>query len=109
VIARDVDVTRLLGRRVRDVEGRAVGRIEELVCEVELREQGRDYVVREFHVGAFGLLEALTGSAFARALLRRFGGASRYKRYCVSWEWMDLRDPERPRLTRTREELPEAE
>ena len=106
---REITVSRLVGRRVRDSEGRSVGRIEELVCEIELHAQGREYVVREICVGTFGLFEALAGSAFARSILRLAGLSGRVEGYRVPWEWLDLREPERPRLTRRREELPVVE
>ncbi len=57
--AREVQVEQLIGRRVRDAAGRPVGRIEELICEIELHEHGRDYVVREFRIVTFGWLNAL--------------------------------------------------
>jgi sporulation protein YlmC with PRC-barrel domain len=105
--AREVRVTELIGRRVRDATGRSIGRIEELICEIELRPEGRDYVVRELHVGAAGFLEAMAGSMLARGLLRTVGRGSGYTRYRVPWEAMDLADPERPRITVPRERLAE--
>lgn len=106
---REVRLSHLVGRRVRDVAGRSVGRIEELRAEIELHEHGNDYVVVEFHVGAYGALEALAGGRFARHLLRRLGGAVGYTRRCVPWDRMDLGDPDRPRLTCRAEELPGSE
>lgn len=103
--AREIRVTELVGRRVRDATGRSIGRIEELICEIELRDGGRDYVVREMHVGALAFLEALAGSTLARALLRTIGRGSGYRRYRVPWEAIDLADPEHPRLTVRVEEL----
>jgi sporulation protein YlmC with PRC-barrel domain len=103
--AREIRVTDLVGRRVYDAAGRSIGRIEELICEIELRPEGRDYVVRELHVGAAGFLEAIAGSTLARRLLRTVGRGSGYTRYRVPWEVVDLGDPERPRITLRREEL----
>lgn len=102
---REIRVTELIGRRVRDVEGRAVGRVEELICEIALRPDGRDYVVREIHVGSTGFLEALTSGALMRSLVRTLGGSSTVTRYRVPWEAMDLSEPERPRLRISRERL----
>jgi hypothetical protein len=92
-------VAQLVGRRVRNAEGRSIGRIEELLCEIELREGGADYVVREFHVGTFGRLDALAGTVLTRDLLRTFGRAAGYRQHRVPWEAMDLSDPARPRTT----------
>ncbi len=106
---REITVSRLVGRRLLDSAGRSVGRIEELVCEIELHAHGREYVVRELHVGTFGRFEALAGSAFSRSILRLAGLSGRVGRHRVPWEWLDLHDPDRPRLTRRREELPAVE
>jgi hypothetical protein len=95
---RQIRVSDLVGRRVYDVEGRSIGRVEEMRAEIELHELGADYVVVEFHVGAFGALEALAGGRFAREFLRMFGRLTRYRRHRVPWAVMDLADPSRPRV-----------
>jgi sporulation protein YlmC with PRC-barrel domain len=105
VSVREIRVTDLIGRRVRDRDGRSIGRVEELVCEIQLRAEGRDYLVREIHVGTVGFLEAVGGSALARALFRTVGRGSGYTRYRVPWEALDLTDAERPRVTISREEM----
>ena len=95
---REVRVERLAGRRVRDGEGRLVGRIEEMLCEVVLHGHGRDYVVTTFRIGAFGWVDALAGSVLSRELLKTVGRAFGYRALHVGWERMDLTDPEHPRL-----------
>jgi sporulation protein YlmC with PRC-barrel domain len=105
VTAREVRLSQIVGRRVRDAVGRSVGRLEELRAEIELHSHGNDYVVVEYVVGAYGALEALAGARFARHLLRRLGRVGGYRRYTIPWERMDLGDPERPRLTCRAEEL----
>lgn len=102
---REVRIEQLLGRRVRDAEGRDVGRIEELVAEIELHERGRDYVVREVQLGHYPVLGFLAGISLGRGLLRTIGRGSGYVRYRVPWEAMDLADPDRPRIRVRREEL----
>jgi sporulation protein YlmC with PRC-barrel domain len=96
-MARDVTLSRLVGRMVRDKDGRTVGRIEELIATIHLREHGNDYLVTEFHLGAYGYLEALTGSRFAQKLLQHIP-VFRYRAYRIPWNMMDLTEPERPRL-----------
>jgi sporulation protein YlmC with PRC-barrel domain len=98
-------VSHLIGRVVRDSDGHKVGRVEELLARIELHEHGNDYVVAEFHVGAYGLLEALTGGVFAQKLVQRIGSVVGYRRFRIPWEWMDLSDPVHPRLKRTRADL----
>jgi sporulation protein YlmC with PRC-barrel domain len=102
---RELLVTDLVGRTVRDMDGRSVGRLEELRAEIELHERGNEYVVREFYVGTYGVLEAVTGARFARHLVQRFGRLVGYERYAIPWEWMDLSDPKRPGVARRKEEL----
>ena len=43
--ARTVSLNDLVGRVVHDVEGRRIGRIEELEAEIELEGDGNEYVV----------------------------------------------------------------
>ena len=104
-MSRELLLGHLIGRLVRDVDGLKVGRIEELLARIELHEHGNDYAVVEFHVGAYGLMEALTGGVFAQKLVQRMGSVVGYRRFRIPWEWMDLSDPLHPRLNHTRAEL----
>lgn len=97
-----VRVDLLTGRMVRDPAGRRVGRIRELVGEVERPGSG-EYVVREFHLSNGGLLEALGGVHLARVLADRLG--RKPNRRIVGWRDLDLSDPERPRLRRPLAEI----
>lgn len=102
--AREIVLTRLLNRRVVDAAGEVVGRLEELHAEVA-PEDPAEYVITEFHLGAYALFEAIAGGAFGRALARlvwRHG----YRRYVVPWALMDLSDPRRPRVRVPKHELP---
>ena len=90
----EVHVEQLVGRRVVDVDGRPIGRVEEVRAE---RDNG-EWIVREYVLGANGLLERLA----AERLVASFFGpwARRRDRHTVPWDALDLSDPERPRLTR---------
>ena len=90
-------VDRLVGRMVRDPDGRRVGRIRELVAEVAAPGSG-EYVVRDFHLSTGGLLEAIGGHQLMRVIGDRLGRKPAWQ--TVSWRDMDLSDPERPRLRR---------
>jgi sporulation protein YlmC with PRC-barrel domain len=92
----------LIGRRVVDANGEVVGRLEEIVAEYV----DGDYVVREFHVGALAAFERLGTGMLGRGLLRLIGGDRLYKGYAVPWRQMDLSDPEHPRATVAKAELP---
>jgi hypothetical protein len=104
-MSHDVPLHHLLGRTVRDPNGRAVGRLEELRAEIELHEDGNDYVVTEFHVGSFGAIESIAGPYFARLLLRRLGRFIPYSNHRIRWDRMDLTDPRNPRSLDTVEDL----
>lgn len=104
-MSREVAIHHLLGRMVHDPNGRKVGRVEELRAEIELHEDGNDYVVTEFHVGSFGAIESLAGPYFARQLLHRLGRFSHYSGHRIPWDRIDLSDPRNPKSLDTLEEL----
>ena len=83
-----VRLDRLVGRTVRDLDGRRVGRLEEFRA---VRREGT-WVISEYVIGVAGLLERF-GMAL-RLLLGRAGGHG----YVARWDQIDLSDPERPRL-----------
>jgi sporulation protein YlmC with PRC-barrel domain len=98
VSAREIRLSDLVGRVVRDADGHKVGRIEELRAEIALEGGRNEYDVVEIHVGAYGALEALAGARFLRALSRRLGRAAGYESRRIPWDRLDLGDPEHPRL-----------
>lgn len=96
----ELRVELLVGTQVTDVHGERVGRIEELVAE----QRGAVWVVTEYHLGAAVVFERVMHFV---ALLPPFHRipfrTGRIQR--VSWERMDLSDPEHPRLHCARAEL----
>jgi len=99
----EVHVHSLIGRRVHDVEGKRVGRIEELCVE----RRNDEAHVTEFLVGEYGMLERFAGGALARSLLRLLPSAHRGRR--IAWELLDLSDPHHPRLRVTKDAVPSDE
>ena len=95
----EVHVERILGRRVRDVHGVVIGRVEEIVTE----DDGEERIVTQFHVGPAALLERLARFVKQLPLL----GALPLMRweYRISWELFDLGDPHDLRVRCTRAEL----
>jgi sporulation protein YlmC with PRC-barrel domain len=91
---REVQVELLLSRRVLALNGRPVGRLEEIQAEL----RGGACYVTEFHVGAYALFERLAASSIGRELLKLIGVNRKGGGYRVPWDKLDLRDPARPRL-----------
>lgn len=83
--AKEARVERLIGRRVLDLRGRSIGRLEEIRAEPD----HDGYRVSEYLIGSYGLIERL---AMTR-LWRRARG------YRARWDQIDLSDPDCPRLT----------
>jgi sporulation protein YlmC with PRC-barrel domain len=91
---RTINLELLLSRQVFAVNGRAVGRIEEIRAEAD----GDDLVVMEYHLGAPAVLERLSASHIGAAILDVFS-LRKQKGYRVPWDKLDLSDPQHPRLT----------
>ena len=92
-MTRELHVELLLNRRVLALNGRPVGRIEEIRAET----RGGECVVTEYLIGAYALFERLAAWSVGRAILRTLRG-KRNHGYRVPWNALDLSDAERPRL-----------
>ena len=97
---RIISVSELLGRSVRDVDGKRLGRIEELNAEIVLHEWGNDYSVTSVSVGRYGPLDMLASGRFVQQFVQRMRGLIEYGRFEIPWNWLDLSDPAHPRLLR---------
>jgi PRC-barrel domain len=91
---REIPLERLLGRRVVDADGRALGRIEEVHAE---RRDG-ELVVLEWVLGTGGLVERLGLLPMARAL---FGWPAPRAPEVLDWTELDLSDLDKPRRRST--------
>jgi sporulation protein YlmC with PRC-barrel domain len=103
---RTVALSDLLGRVVRDPDGRKLGRIEGLNAEISIEHGRSDYVVTHVSVGRFRSFDIIATGNFVQQLVRRLKRATGYHRYEIPWDWMDLADPKHPRVLRREEELP---
>jgi hypothetical protein len=100
-MVREAYVDLLVNRRVRALNGRVMGRIEEIKAE-----EGDDgWRVTEFLIGSFVLLERLAGHTLGRAVLRAFRLTRAGGGYRVRWDQLDLSDLMNPRLSCTVDEL----
>jgi sporulation protein YlmC with PRC-barrel domain len=98
----DVKLELLIGRRVVDVNGEKVGRIEEVLAERE----GDELLVTQYLIGTYGLFTSLSVQHVGAGLLRFLGARAQSKKpHRIPWDKLDLSDPEHPRLTCLIEEL----
>ena len=79
----------LLGRRVRDQDGRVLGRLEEF----RAHREGDYWVVAEYDIGPTALLERLAVRHVGLAWPGRVHG------YRATWDQIDVSDPKRLMLT----------
>jgi len=93
---RNVHVETLIGRRVRDPNGKAIGHVEE----IQAKWSGKECLIEEYHLGPAAFLERL-GISTARFI----GWPLTHKPLRIPWGQLDLSDPDRPRLRCTVEEL----
>jgi sporulation protein YlmC with PRC-barrel domain len=98
----EIHVELLLGRRVFALNGKSIGRIEEIRAHVESK---NSCFVDEFLVGSYALFERLSAFSIGRAILRVFG-ARRKSGWRIPWDMLDLSDWEKPQLRCNVEELP---
>jgi hypothetical protein len=90
-----------LGSRVRALNGRVIGRLEEVVAEWE----GDDCFVTEYFLGIYGWIERLAAWPISRELFRALRLAKNKGGFCARWDQLDLSDPFRPRLRCSVDEL----
>jgi len=93
-MVREIHAELLLGRQVVALDGKAVGRIEEIIAEPK----GNLLAVSEYHIGSYALMERLSASRFGRALMDFFTAGKVGQGYRIPWNRLDLSDPERPKL-----------
>lgn len=98
---REIHLELLLGKRVLDSTGKAVGRIEE----VRAQQQGNEWVIQEYLIGSAALLERLSAWTLGLGILRLLGARKLHSGYRVPWDKLDLTNPDRPRLCCNLQEL----
>jgi sporulation protein YlmC with PRC-barrel domain len=92
--ARELHFELLLNRRVFAMNGRAIGRLEEVRAEP----RGSGLFVTEYLVGSYALFERLASAAIGRSILHTLRLAKKGNGYRVAWQQLDLSDPLRPVL-----------
>jgi sporulation protein YlmC with PRC-barrel domain len=85
----------LTGKEVRNPHGRVIGRIQEARIEPD----GEDYVITHFLVGPAERLARLRAFLGQLPTVGRIGLGKKPALRPFPWDWFDLSDPDRPRLT----------
>src|SRR5436190_3469971 len=85
----NVRLDRILGRELHTANNRRLGRLEEFRAE----RRGADWIVTEYVIGAAGLAERL--GLGVRLIL----GIDRVRGYVARWDQLDLRNPDRLRIS----------
>ena len=97
----EIHLEEIIGRKVLAINGRHVGRLEEVVGDLE---KGQCYIT-EFRVGRYAVLDRLSAWKIGRAFLSMFGMRIK-KTYRIPWNRIDFADPRKPKLTCQVSELP---
>jgi len=90
----EINLELLIGKRVRALNGRSIGYLEEIRAELK---EGECFV-EEYLIGAYAMFERLAALSIGRAILQLFGARKKHDGYRVPWNKLDLTDPKRPRL-----------
>jgi hypothetical protein len=96
-----IHLQKLLGRKVRDVNGKSAGHIQEFVA----RRRDGAYVIEEVHLGRRALMERLSVPAVSMFFLHFIGASRHAAAHCVRWEDLDVSDPRNPKLRISRDQL----
>ena len=97
----EIHLELLLSKPVLDLEGKEVGRIEE----VRAQKQGNEWIVQEYLIGSAAILERLSAWTIGLKILRLLGARQGMGGYRVPWDKLDLTDPQKPRLRCLKQEL----
>ncbi|MEO8910210.1 MAG: hypothetical protein ABI408_08285 [Gemmatimonadaceae bacterium] len=97
----EIELELLIGRKVRDVDGANVGRIEEFRVE----RQQNALLVEAYLIGASALIHRLSAWTLVRPIQRFLSAKSIYSVYEVPWQDMDLTDPHNPVLRTAKRDL----
>jgi sporulation protein YlmC with PRC-barrel domain len=97
----ELNIGLLLGTKVTDVNGKKIGRIEE----VRVTREERALLVDAYLIGASGLIERLSAWTLLRPIKQRLHDRHIHSVYEIPWQDMDLSDPNKPKARVARRDL----
>lgn len=74
---------------------------------VRVEQQGDEWFIQEYLIGAIAILERLSAWTIGLGLLNFLGARKIHGGYRVPWDKLDLSEPNQPRLHCTLQELDE--
>jgi hypothetical protein len=90
----EIAVQTLLGKIVKDRNGKPVGRLEE----IHTQAHGNEVVVKEYVLGPSGLFARLALTGLRLRLIPFLHPRKYFSPQKISWDKMDISDPKHPRL-----------
>ncbi len=99
-----INIERLLGTKVRDVDGEHVGRIEE----IRVDRTTDALLVDAYLIGASAVIQRLSAWTLVRPIKHVLHARHIYSLYEVPWKNMDLTDPKKPTLRIAKRDLSRA-
>jgi sporulation protein YlmC with PRC-barrel domain len=90
----EIKLELLLGRQVYALNGRVIGRLEDVCAEVNQETAS----VNEYLIGTYAIFVRLSAWEIGRAVLGLLGSSIK-SGYRVRWNQLDLTDPAHPKLT----------
>ena len=100
----EIRVELLVGTTVLDIDGKNIGRIEE----IRVQRGDKALLVETYLIGASALIERLSAWTLVRPIKRLLRARHIYSLYEVPWQDMDLSDPNRPKLRTAKRDLQHA-
>jgi sporulation protein YlmC with PRC-barrel domain len=97
----DIKIQLLVGTKVHDIDGKKVGRIEE----VRVERQETALLVESYLIGVSALIDRLSARTLVRPIGRFLRARHIYSVYEVPWQEMDITDPKRPVLKIAQREM----
>ena len=96
----EINAELLIGKKVHDVNGEKVGRIEEF--QVERKDNA--CLVESYVIGTSGVIDRLSAWTLVRPIHKALRGRL-FSVYRIPWDQLDLSDPDKPALKISKGEL----
>ena len=97
----EVHIELLLGTKVRDADGKHLGRIEEF----RFQRDGNACLLESYLIGASALIDRLSAWTLVRPIGRALRSRKFLQVYEIPWQDMDLTDPKRPTVRFAKQDL----